>query len=98
MYCASAGLSELGLALAAFFGSPTTETVPLAPERFSLVQTFLGFFASAGGAAVCGCAAGAGELVSGDCAAAEQAARRTKMTVHESERGIKPPVSQGRGH
>jgi len=56
------GLEEGGFGW--FFGSPTTETVPLALETFSLVQTFLGFFASAGGVASCDYACGGGALLS----------------------------------
>src|SRR6266849_3747384 len=94
-YCAFTGLEDAGFGL--FFGSPTTETAPFAPERFSLVQTFFGFFVSAGVAESCDWLGGAGALLSGDCAAPETAAKRVKIIANESERGMKPPVSQGRG-
>lgn len=60
-YCAFAGLEDAGLGL--FLGSPTTETAPFAPERFSLVQTFFGFFVSAGGAESWDVTGGAGALL-----------------------------------
>ena len=62
-----------------------------------MVQTFFGFFVSGGGAESCDEAGGAGAVLSGDCAAAEKAAKRIKIIANESERGIKPPVSQVRG-
>src|SRR6266403_271469 len=94
-YCASTGFESAGFGL--FFWSPTTEIAPLAPEMFSLVQTFFGFFVSAGVEESCDEVGSAGALLSGDCAAAENAAKRVKIIVNESERGMKPPVSQGRG-
>src|SRR5713226_10017195 len=60
-YCAFAGFEDAGFVW--FFGSPPTETVPVALERFSLVQTFLGLFASAGGAASCDDRCGGGALL-----------------------------------
>src|SRR6266403_1314647 len=63
-YCASTGWESSGLGL--FFASPTTETVPLAPEMFSLVQTFFGFFVSEGVEESCHGVGGAGALLSGD--------------------------------
>src|SRR5713226_1235797 len=59
-YCAFGDLEDAGRGL--LLGSPTTETVPVALERFSLVQTFLGLFASAGGAASCDDPCGGGAL------------------------------------
>src|SRR5258708_6502786 len=94
-YCAFTGLEDGGFGL--LFGSPTTETAPFAPERFSLVQTFFSFFVSAGVAESCDWLGDGGALPSWDCAAAETAAKRVKIIANESERGIKPPVSQGRG-
>jgi hypothetical protein len=60
MYGASDSFEVFDFALATLFESPTTETAPFAPERFSLVQTFFGFFVSAGVAAACDGAVGAG--------------------------------------
>src|SRR5260370_876939 len=85
-YWAFAGLGWAGAGTGLLLGSPTTETVPFAPETVSLVQTFLGFGASAGGAESCDCAAGAGELVTGDCAGAERAAKKVKIKTNESGR------------
>src|SRR5260370_32265648 len=73
------------------------ETVPVAVGRFSFVQIFLGFFASAGGAESCDCAWGGGALLSCDCAAADKPAKKVKAIANGSERGTKPPVSQGQG-
>src|SRR5260370_32107521 len=73
------------------------ETVPVAVGRFSFVQIFLGFFASAGGAESCDCAWGGGALLTCDCAAADKAAKKVKAIANETERGTKPPVSQSRG-
>src|SRR6266481_3187220 len=73
------------------------ETVPVAVGRFSFVQIFLGFFASAGGAESCDCAWGGGVLLSCDCAAADKPAKKVKAIANGSERGTKPPVSQGQG-
>src|SRR6266446_1022512 len=61
-YCAFAGLEDDGFGL--LLGSPTTETAPFAPDRFSLVQTFFGFLASAGGVESWDVAGGAGALLS----------------------------------
>src|SRR6266566_2507775 len=61
-YCAFAGLEDDGFGL--FLGSPTTKTALFAPERFSLVQTFFGFFVSAGGAESRDGAGGVGALLS----------------------------------
>src|ERR1700686_1874274 len=61
-YCAFAGLEAAGFGLV--LESPTTETGPFAPERFSLVQTFFGFFVSAGGVESWDVASGAGALLS----------------------------------
>src|SRR6266849_9330849 len=76
-YCASTGLEDVGFGL--FFGSPTTETAPFEPERSSLVQTFFGFFVSAGVADSGDWPGGAGALLSGDCGAAETAAKSVKI-------------------
>src|SRR5260370_33088669 len=82
-YCAFTGLEVAGVGL--FFGSPTTEAAPFAPERFSLVQIFFGFFVWAEVAESCDGAGGAGALLSGDCAAAGSAARRSQITAKYTE-------------
>src|SRR5260370_1613236 len=73
------------------------ETVPVAVGRFSLVQICLGCVAWAGGAESCDCAWGGGALLSCDCAAADKPAKKVKAIANGSERGTKPPVSQGQG-
>src|SRR5260370_17281862 len=66
-YCAFTALDDSGFEL--FFGSPTTEAAPFAPERFSLVQIFFGFFVWAEVAESCDGAGGAGALLSVACPA-----------------------------
>jgi len=57
-------LEGAGLGFVVFFGSPTTETAPFVRGTSSFVQTFLGFFVSAGGAEFCGWLCSAGALLS----------------------------------
>src|SRR5271169_4248027 len=56
MYEESAGLEDAGFAL--LLVSPTTETPPFALGISSFVQTFFGFFVSAGGVESCADAGG----------------------------------------
>src|ERR1051325_6482907 len=96
-YWALPVLVATGFGLSFSFASPTTETPLVDLEMSSLVQTFLGFFASDEAAE--SCVAGAGLDVPGSvvCATAGNAVRRSASMGKESERSMEPPVPQKRG-
>src|SRR5437773_12402964 len=91
-YWALAVLGATGFGLSLSFASPTTETPLVDLDMSSLVQTFLGFFASDEAVEFGGCEAGGRALESVVCATAGKAVRKSASMGKESERSMEPPV------